>query len=690
MEDLEHPFFNRELSWLAFNARVLEQSQNKEYPLLERVRYLAFFSSNLDEFFEIRVAGLLQQMRSSNDSLSIDGKTARQQFEKIQETVNFLVEKECDIWTNELLPELKKEGIIFKAREELSSMEKHWLEDYYEREVFPVLTPLAVDFARPFPQLINKGLNILVSLHNDLVSDGHNHNGLKLAIIPVPRILPRIVQVNPKNRSKGVFVFLSEVLRKYADRLFPGYKLKGAWAFRTTKNSDLYIDEEEVENLLYKIEEELHNLHRGATVRLEIRRDVDPEALHYLLKQLELTEENVTFVKGPLNYLRLFSLYDLLDRPDLKFEKYTPYVPEAFAIKEKIFDSIKKEDQLLHHPYDSFGPVIDFLEQAAEDSSVLAIKLTLYRTSGDTPIVEALKKAALDGKQVTVLVELKARFDEANNIARAKELEEVGVHVVYGMPGLKTHCKCCLVIRKENGGLQQYVHMGTGNYNSVTARTYTDLSFFTADKEIAEEIGSLFNALTGFSKNPEFNKLLIAPFNLHSQVLKLIKRETLNAKAGKKAKIIAKLNSLAERDVIRALYEASGAGVKVYLIIRGICCLIPGVSHLSENIQVKSILGRYLEHSRIYYFENEGNADIFVGSADWMARNFLKRIEVVFPIHDKKIKKRIIEDMLEPLLRNKKNSHNLLSNGLLKAEGDGFCAQEYFASEACKIKDSSD
>lgn len=644
-------FFNRELSWLAFNRRVLDLCTDPAQPLLERMKFLAIVSSNLDEFFEIRVAGLIQQVESGIVQVGIDGLGPREQLRRIHSITSALVKDQYQIWQKKVRPELKTKGICFKSRYELSRAEVKWAREYFAKEVYPVLTPMGIDPAHPSPQLANKSLNILVKLVEPGRAGASKEP--RMAIVPVPRILPRVVEIDvPHKDGSRTFIFLGELIRLFHEDLFPGYKIKGAWAFRITRNSDLYIDEEEVENLLTKIEDELHKMRKGDPVRLEIEQGADEDMLERLLAITGIDNQYVFRIDGPINLLRLMSIYDI-ERPDLKDAPFQARVPAELSNREDMFAAIAKKDQLLHHPYDSFTPVVDFLRQAAQDPNVYAIKQTLYRTSGDSPIIEALKQASVNGKQVTALVEIKARFDEANNIQWARELEEKGVHVVYGFVGLKTHCKCCLVVRREGDGLKRYVHLGTGNYNPKTSRIYTDLSFFTTRESITSEVADLFNTLTGFSRTPEFRHLMVAPFNLHQQMQTLIKRETRNAKAGKPARIIAKCNSLIEKETIENLYAASRAGVQTDLIVRGICALVPGVPEMSENIRVRSILGRFLEHSRIYYFENAGGKpEIYIGSADWMARNFFRRIECVFPIQDETLRARIIEEILPAYLKD--------------------------------------
>ncbi len=682
----EFPYFNRELSWLAFNQRVLDQATSTEYPLLERMKFLAFVSSNLDEFFEIRVSGLMQQVTSGINEPGPDGLGPREQLKGIRTVVQRLIIDQNTCWEQQVVPALANNGILFCSYDELTRNEKQWLRQYFEEQIFPVLTPLAIDPAHPFPQLTNKALYILASIDDPQTRIIES----MMAIIPVPRILPRTVKIGvPRRDNPEVYIFLSDIVQHYVKHLFPGYRVRSAAPFRITRNSDLYIDEEEVENLLRKIEEELMNMQKGAAVRLEIAQGADPVLLEQLLQALDLQPDNVYTIAGPINPLRLMSTYDLINRPDLKFPPQIPHIPTALEVPEKIFEHISKQDILLHHPYDSFQPFIDFLNQAARDPQVFAIKQTLYRTSGDSPIVESLMEASRRGKQVTVLIEIKARFDEANNIQWARQLEDVGVHVVYGLVGLKTHCKTCMVVRRENKGLKRYVHLGTGNYNPKTARLYTDLSLFTTTPSITSEVAGLFNTLTGFSLTPIFKKLHIAPFTLHSKIQQYIKTETRNALAGKQAYIIAQTNSLVDKQTIDHLYQASQAGVKIDLIVRGICNLVPQVKGVSENIHVRSILGRYLEHGRIFYFENSSSAQprILAGSADWMPRNFFRRIEAVFPVEAPEPRQRIIH-ILKTYLKDTKHACILHSNGTYHkpqnaaTNSSHFSAQETFAQES--------
>ncbi|OPZ74884.1 MAG: Polyphosphate kinase [Verrucomicrobia bacterium ADurb.Bin474] len=676
------PFFNRELSWLSFNRRVLEQSMNPAVPLLERVRYLGFVASNLDEFFEIRVAGLIQQDASGITDPSPDGLEPKEQLKRIREVTSQLVADQYLCWHNTLIPDLAKERIFLKLFNELGERESHWAESYFESEIYPVITPLAIDPCHPFPSLLNKSLNIFVELENP-DDPAHPLN----AIIPVPRILPRVLRIPETDGEGTTLVLISSLVKRYAGRLFPGLKVAATHAFRITRNSDLYVDEEESQNLLKTIEKELHKIKRGDAVRLEIEKSVSEDNLRKLMEANHLDSENLYLIDGPINMMRITSICDIIQRPDLKFAPFVPYTPPALTPPNDFFAAIRKEDKLLHHPFESFEPFVDFLNRASVDPKVFAIKQTLYRTSGDSPIVDALIKASMNGKQVAALIEIMARFDEENNIQWAKRLEETGVHVVYGLVGLKTHCKCCLVVRREDDGMKRYAHIGTGNYNPKTARLYTDLSYFTANDAITADVALLFNTLTGFSRAPKFEHLLVAPFNLHSTLCSYIRKETENALAGRPARIIVKANSLIDRETIDLLYAASHAGVQIDLIIRGICGIVPGLKTLSQNIRVRSILGRFLEHHRIFYFENAGDQPrILVGSSDWMPRNFYRRIEAVVPIYHEPIRQRIM-DILNTYLGDNVNARLLRSNGAYapvtgKDKAPDLSAQEFFMQEA--------
>ncbi|KAF0093368.1 MAG: polyphosphate kinase [Puniceicoccaceae bacterium 5H] len=678
-------YFNRELSWLAFNRRVLEQAEDDRFPLAERVRFLTFVGSNLDEFFEIRVSGLIQQVESGSTKSGPDGLGPKEQLRRIRQVVSSLVKDAYTCWHNQLVPSLAEAKTVIKHKDDLTKREIQWLKQYFEEQVQPVLTPLAIDPTHPFPQFGNKSLNLLLWLDDPDTPQTER----MLAFIPVPRILPRVVRIPGTTRTPPTYVFLNDVIKLFAQQLFPGYHLRAAHAFRITRNSDLYIDEEEVENLLQYIEEELYNLRKGAAVRLEIEDGVEDELLQQLLDAIKLSKQYVYRIHGPINLMRLSTLVELIEDNSLKFQPFHPYTPPSLRSPANIFDAIRQKDQVLHHPYDSFDPVVELVKQASRDPKVLAIKITLYRTSSDSPIVKALMDAARNSKQVTVLIELKARFDEANNINWAKQMEDAGVHVVYGFVELKTHCKCMLIVRREENGLKRYAHLGTGNYHPKTAKLYTDLSYMTCREHLTEEVAEVFNTLTGFAKSPQFRHLLVAPYSLHRRMNQYILQEARNAKKGLKARIIVKCNSLINEETISNLYKASRAGVKIDCVVRGICGLVPGVKGMSENITVRSILGRFLEHSRIYYFENaaEERPLIFAGSADWMDRNFYRRIEVVFPVEEDDIRERLVNGILEPTLRDNAFAKFLQPNGAyLPAEDshakDAFASQDFFMDEA--------
>ncbi len=675
-------FFNRELSWLAFNERVLDQAFSEQYPLLERTRFLSFVSSNLDQFYEIRVAGLMQKVDAGITRPSLDGSAPQELLDEVRHRAMAMSHREYECWRQSLQPALSKAGVQFKSIEKLNKVEFTWLRAYFRREVFPVLTPLAVDPTHPFPLILNKSLNLFVSLRNLRQKKAKPLR----AIVQVPRILPRLVKIEPPGAKEDVFVFLSEVVRHFVADLFTGHEVVGAWAFRITRNSHLYVDEEEVENLLLSIEEELHNRRRGAAVRLEIDENVDGDVLQYLLKSIHLSEADVVRINGPINLYRLMSLPDMVERSDLKFSPFEARVPNALAQRSKLFQEISRNEILLHHPYDSFTPMVDLLRAAAEDPEVFAIKLTIYRTSGDSPVIKALMDAAQNGKQVTAMVELKARFDEEANVTWSRKMEEVGVHVVYGLSGLKTHCKCCLIVRREGSKLKRYAHLGTGNYNPSTAKSYTDYSLFTSDTSFTADLANLFNTLTGYTRKPTFKKILVAPFNLHTEMIRLIREEAAVAQKGKDARIVIKVNSLVDPDAIQELYLASQAGVKVDLVVRGICGLVPGVKGLSETITVRSLLGRFLEHSRVYHFSNAPQGKrTYLGSADWMPRNFFRRVEVVFPVENSETEKEVLETM-DGFFRDNEFATELRSRGnYVSAPKRGkkkFALQDYLVEQS--------
>ena len=647
--NLEDPryYINRELSWLAFNRRVLEEAQDPTQPLLERVRFLGIVTSNLDEFFEVRVAGIKQQIEHESDDTGPDGMTPRQTFEAIRQDVLKLIDDQYQLWHKELLPQLNTHGVYLHDVRSMSKQDREWATHYFREEVFPVLTPLAVDASHPFPQLQNKSHNLFLRLKRPERPTEALH-----AVVAIPRVLPRLVRIPHPKTEEYHYVLIQNLIQNHVQDLFPGLEVEQVYGFRITRNSDLYIDEEEAENLLRTIEEELRRRARGNAVRLEIEHGCPPDMRQVLLQIFKLTEEDVYLVNGPLNFLHLMPLASIDSLASLRDKPYVPIVSHALPPGIDYFKVIRGKDVLLHHPYQSFNSVVEFLDHAASDSAVLAIKMTLYRTSGDSPIVRSLIRAAEEGKQVTVLVELRARFDEANNIIWARQLEEAGVHVVYGLVGLKTHCKVLMIVRRDEDRLRHYLHLGTGNYHPSTARFYTDLSLFTADHELGEEVAALFNTLTGLSEFKGVKQLLVAPFQLHDSFLKLIHHERDLARSGKEGRIIVKLNSLVEESLIAALYEASQAGVKIDLVVRGICCLRPGINGVSENIRVISIVVRFLEHSRIFYFGNGGKPKVYLGSSDWMPRNLFRRVEVVFPVHDANLVKRLTEVILPAYLND--------------------------------------
>ena len=651
-------YINRELSWLEFNQRVLDEALNPATPLLERVKFFCITSSNLDEFFEVRVAGLAQQMESSVVERSVDGLTATENLRAITQRVRRMVDQQYQCWRDDLVPALARNGIRFLKFSQLSKANLAWTENYYLTKVRPVLTPLGLDPSHPFPQLLNKSLNMMVQL--EIEQGGEVRH--RLAVVQVPRVLPRLVAL-PREDSKQDHVFLGHLIGHYLNDLFPGTKILGCWNFRVTRNSELYIDEEDVANLLKAVENELHNRRKGDAVRLEVELNCPAEIRAQLLEYLHLGEDNLYIIDGPLNPTRLMTIYDGDHSPELRDPPFVAPVAAALRGESDLFAAIRRNDILLHHPYESFSSVVEFLEKAADDPNVLAIKQTLYRTGGDARIVGALMKAVRNGKQVTAVVELKARFDEANNILWSQRLEEAGVHVVYGLVSFKIHGKMSLIVRKDDDAIRRYVHLSTGNYNATTARIYTDLGLMTCKPDFGEDATNLFNLLTGICQFQGTRKFLVAPFELHARMLSLIERESRNAQQGLPARIIAKMNALVDPEIIQALYSASQAGVKIDLIVRGVCCLRPGVSGLSANITVRSIVDRFLEHPRIFYFENALQPELFIGSADWMPRNFFKRIEVIFPIEDGNLRERIKSDLLDLSLADNVKARFLQPDG---------------------------
>jgi polyphosphate kinase len=656
-------YFNRELSWLAFDERVLDEAVDSSLPLFERLKFLSISASNLDEFFMVRVAGLKQKVSNNIVDTSFDGRTPTEQLVAIAERVHALYERQYTIWDRELRPGLADKGLLLLSYGELSAEQKNAARAHFRQSVFPALTPLAVDPGHPFPHLRNKSLNVAVLLQAERSRKQAKSRENHLAVVQVPAVLPRLVKLPAE---KGlVFILLEEVIAAHVGELFPGFQMKQAAAFRVTRNSDLLVDDEDTEDLLSTVQQELRRRDRGAAVRLELGAEASIDLERVLTDALNLVNRDVYRVRGPLHLPDLTSLTDTDVRPELRVEPLSPATPVVLKNATSLFDLVSRQDVLLHHPYESFDPVVRFMEEAAEDANVLAIKQTLYRTGtgGDSPFVRALSRAAENGKQVTVLVEIKARFDEANNIAWARRLEENGVHVVYGLIGLKTHCKVALVVRREQNGIRRYVHLGTGNYNQVTARQYTDLSLMTARESIADDASALFNMLTGYSEQPQWKRLVVAPLGLQERVLQLIAREAERAAAGEPARIQAKLNSLEDPVVIRALYLASQAGVHIDLLVRGICCLRPGVPGVSEHIRVTSVVDRFLEHSRIYVFGTGQRTEVYLASADWMRRNFQHRIEVMFPIEEAALRSRVLDVILATGLRDNVKSRMLQPDG---------------------------
>lgn len=642
----------RELSLLEFNRRVLAQAEDKNVPLLERLRFLCIVSSNLDEFFEVRMAWLKREDKLHPRRKLDNGKMPSETIADVTKAARSLIRHQYDLFNNVLQPELAQEGIFFYRRRNWADTQKKWIEDYFDRELLPILTPIGLDPSHPFPRPLNKSLNFAIEL------DGTDAFGRPsgMAIVQAPRILPRVVPLPAELCEGGSgFVFLSSILHAHVGKLFPGMTVKGCHQFRLTRDSDLTVDEEDLKNLRAAIQNELHDREYGDGVRLEVA-DTCPAYIHdFLLSQFRLTAAELYQVKGPVNLVRLNAVPDLVDRPDLKFPPHTQGRLKALGKNGSIFKLIRRAPILLHHPYQSFDPVVHMIREAAADPAVLAVKMTIYRTGSNSELVRALMKAALAGKQVTVVVELMARFDEANNVNWAQQLENAGAHVVYGVFGYKVHAKMALVIRREDGVLKRYAHLGTGNYHQGTSRIYTDFGIITDDNQITADVNTLFMEITGLGKPGRLNKLYQSPFTLHKMVINRIRQETAHAKAGKPARITAKMNSLIEPSVIDALYQASAAGVQVDLIVRGMCTLRPGVKGLSENIRVRSIVGRQLEHSRIYCFHNNGADDTFISSADWMGRNFFRRIEVATPVTTPTLKKRVIHEGLTMALDD--NTH---------------------------------
>jgi polyphosphate kinase len=668
----EH-YINRELSLLEFNGRVLAQALDERVPLLERLKFLCISSSNLDEFFEIRVAGLKQRLELGSDQPGPDGLTVTEQLQAIHDRTHRLIDAQYACLNEVLLPALRQQGIELLARANWDEATAAWLEQYFEREIEPVLSPLGLDPARPFPRIQNKSLNFIVRLSGE---DAFGRD-TGLAVVQAPRSLPRVVAL-PEEDGRKRFVLLTGIVQHFVSKLFTGMEVLGCYQFRVTRNSDLFVDDEEVDDLRRALEGELAHRRYGAAVRLEVARDCPPDLDSFLMRQFTLSEVDFYESNGPVNLNRLAALYDLVQRPDLKYPIFTPGLPRRVAGSSDLLAVIRQKDVLLHHPFHSFGPVLDFLRGAAADPRVLAIKQTLYRTGNESPIVEALVAAAHSGKDVTVIVELRARFDEEANIELSNRLQEAGAHVMYGVVGFKTHCKMSMVVRRESDGLRRYCHLGTGNYHPRTARGYTDYSLFTCDPDVGQDVHELFLQLTSLTQTPRLTRLLQSPFGLHEAVVAKIEREAEHARAGKPARIIAKMNSLVDPRVIESLYRASRAGVRIDLIIRGLCALRPGIPGVSENIHVRSIVGRFLEHSRVFYFLNEsgGNGDgdegeLYLASADWMERNFFRRVEIAFPVREQTHRARILRDLNSYLADNTQAWVLGRDGGYRRCSGDG-------------------
>ena len=643
--NLDRPdlYLSRELSLVEFNRRVLAQATDPGVPLLERLRFLCISSTNLDELFEIRVAGLKQKVAMGSVQAGPENMTPQETLTALSERCHALVAEQYRVLNEELLPALAAERIRFIRRSEWSEAQERWLRRYFLHELLPVLSPMGLDPAHPFPRILNKSLNFIVSLRG---TDAFGRSG-GMAVVQAPRALPRLIRLPAAETGSGPwdFVFLSSVIHAYSADLFPGMEVAGCYQFRVTRNSELFVDEEEVDDLLRALEGELPSRRYGDAVRLEVADNCPAGIAAFLAQQFQLDPEDVYQVNGPVNLNRLQAIVDLVDRPDLKFPPFTPRLPTELSHVGDIFEAIRARDILLHHPFESFAPVVDFLRQAAQDRKVLAIKMTLYRTGPESVIVDTLAAAARAGKEVTVVVELRARFDEEANIALANKLQEAGAHVMYGVVGYKTHAKMALVVRREAGGLRHYVHLGTGNYHARTARLYTDYGLLTCDPALGEDVHNVFLELTSLGRVKRLNRLLQSPFTLHSSLLEKIEREADHARAGRPARIIVKVNALVEKDSIQALYRAARAGVRIDLVVRGACALRPGIPGVSENITVRSVVGRFLEHTRVYYFENGGGPEVYAASADWMERNFFRRVEVAFPIEDPVLRRRVLDDL---------------------------------------------
>lgn len=649
----------RELSLLAFNRRVLAQARDEGVPLLERLRFLCIVSSNLDEFFEVRMAWLKKESQLNPHTLLDNGTTPAETMAAAAAEAKKLIQEQYELFNQELIPALRQEGIFFYPRRQWTEQQRAWIESYFDRELLPILTPLGLDPAHPFPRLLNKSLNFVVSL------SGKDAFGRAsgMAVVQAPRILPRVVKL-PEELSEGHgFVLLSSILHAYVHKLFPGMDVEGCYQFRLTRNSELTVDEEDLTNLRAAVQTELRERQYGDEVRLEVADNCPPHVAEFLLAQCNLSPNELYQVVGPVNLVRLMAVPDMVDRPDLKFAPFSPGLPKDVRKDQPMPEVLKQHDVLLHHPYQSIAPTVRFIQEAAADPDVVAIKMTIYRTGTHSDLARALIAAANAGKQVTVVVELMARFDEENNVNWARRLESAGAHVVYGVFGYKVHAKMALVIRREGGYLKRYAHLGTGNYHQGTSRIYTDFGLLTADEAITADVNAIFMEITGLGQPTRLNKLYQSPFTLSPMLLERIAAETAEARAGRPARIIAKMNSLIEPGIIRALYEASRAGVQIDLIVRGMCTLRPGVPGLSENIRVRSIIGRLLEHSRVFYFHSGGREELFIASADWMGRNFFRRIEICTPVENPAIKQRIMREALTLALADNRKAWLMQPDG---------------------------
>ena len=700
-------FYNRELSWLSFDYRILGEAQDKTIPLLDRLKFLSITASNLDEFYMVRVASLKDMVHAEYDKKDIAGMTPSKQLEEISKVTHEFMRDQYRTYNNSLIPALKREGIaILSHHEDLSHKQAKFVDNYFKSEVYPVLTPMAVDSSRPFPLIRNRSLNIgailkMKTTDSDHSGNGHfrelyiTHNNSKkdgtadtdFATVQVPSGLPRVVEIPSEEGFDRTYIMLEQIIERNIHRLFMNYEVLCAFPYRVMRNADLTIEEDEAADLLMESEKQIKRRQWGEAIRLQVEEGMDKKLLKVLKKELHIKEDDIFHINGPLDLTFLMKLSGMEGYDELKVPKYTPQQPKWLNSEENLFTQIRDHDVLLHHPYESFDPVVNFVREAAKDPDVLAIKQTLYRVSSHSPIIASLAAAAENGKQVTVLVELKARFDEENNIIWARKLEQAGCHVIYGLVGLKTHSKITLVVRREEDGIRRYVHLGTGNYNDSTAKLYTDMGLLTCNKAIGEDATAVFNMLSGYSEPAVWNKLAVAPLWLRDRFTEMIERETEFAKAGQKAFIKAKMNSLCDAKIIASLYEASAAGVQIDLVVRGICCLKTGIPGVSENIHVRSIVGDFLEHSRIFYFHNNGHEEVYMGSADWMPRNLDKRVEILFPVEDETLKAEVIH-ILTIQLQDTLKAHIMQPDGTYSKQDlrgkKKLCAQDYFRQEAMK------